>query len=323
MCTAIWDAGLMGRTLDLERSLSEKIVLMPREYPLKFLHEGEVKAHPAIIGTATVREGFPLYYDAMNEAGLAVCGLNFPKYGHYCKRRDGARNIASFEFVPLILSRCKSVADARELLLNAVICDDSFSKELAATPLHWMIGDSMGCIVVEPCESGLKVYDNPVGVLTNSPPLPYHLTRLADYAGLGAENPDNRLSDYTPMVYSRGLGSFGLPGDYSSSSRFTRAVFIRAHTKRCDKPVTRFFRMAEGVSVPRGCIVCEFGREVATVYTSCMDLLQGYYYYTTYGSHAIHAVGFDGENIDSENLTVYPHSTEEIIIREGRKSDFR
>ena len=316
MCTAIRDdkiRPLAGRSLDLEYSLDEKIVLTPRKYPLKYRHHGCDSSHLATLGIATVKGGTPLYYDAVNECGLSAFALNFPKYGVYGKPREGMKNIASFEVIPRILSICKTVGEARELLLDAVITDDTFSKELPATPLHWMVADKEECITVESTEEGLKIYDNPVGALTNSPPFPYHLTRLADHMGLSSVTPENKLSDYTPTVYSRGMGAIGLPGDFSSASRFIKAVFVKENTVPCGDAISRFFHIMDAVSVPLGCIITDSDNPVSTVYTSCADLDAVSYYYTTYASRQIHGVALEKSLLDTENIKIYPLSHKENI----------
>ena len=66
-----------GRTLDYEFSYGEEIVVMPRRFPLNFRHIGEKAEHYAIIGMAHVAGGVPLFYDAINEKGLGMAGLNF------------------------------------------------------------------------------------------------------------------------------------------------------------------------------------------------------------------------------------------------------
>jgi choloylglycine hydrolase len=176
-----------------------------------------------------------------------------------------------------------------------------------------MVADRKRCITVENGDRGLIIYENPVGVLTNSPYFPYHLTRLADYRGLCPTTPENRLSDHSPEVYSRGMGAIGLPGDYSSSSRFVRAVFVKSHTSRTSEPVSRFFHVMDSVKVPLGCIKCDSGKDVSTVYTSCADPEDGIYYYTTYGSRGIHGVAFDRELISESEIKIYPLSHKESI----------
>ena len=96
------------------------------------------------------------------------------------------------------------------------------------SPLHWIISDRHASITVESVKDGLKIYDNPYGVLTNNPTFDWHLVNVNNYMGLSEANPENKLSDsHSFNTYSLGMGAFGLPGDYSSVSRFIRAVFVK------------------------------------------------------------------------------------------------
>ena len=102
MCTAISEKGryhLFGRTLDLELSYSESVCVTPRDFAFDFLYEGRVDRHSAIIGIAHLSDGFPLYYDGMNEHGLCVAALNFLGNAIYNKQKERCVNIASFEFI--------------------------------------------------------------------------------------------------------------------------------------------------------------------------------------------------------------------------------
>ena len=81
MCTAITYQPrelYMGRSLDYEASYGEEIVMLPRRFPLRFRHGGGSEQGYAILGTAHVADGYPLYYDAVNEKGLGIAGLHFP-----------------------------------------------------------------------------------------------------------------------------------------------------------------------------------------------------------------------------------------------------
>ena len=171
-----------GRNLDLEFSYQESVTITPRNYPLPFRKKETIASHYALIGMAFVQDGYPLYYDATNEVGLSMAGLNFPHYAHFEKPiEDGKDNIAPFEFIPWILSQCKSVKEAKNLLSHLRLSDIAYSSSLPITPLHWMISDKEESIVVESVKEGLKVYENPVGVMTNNPPFPIQLFRLNDY----------------------------------------------------------------------------------------------------------------------------------------------
>ena len=67
-----------GRTLDYEFSYAEEVTITPRNFPFRFRHVRPLDHHYALIGMATVAEDYPLYYEATNEKGLSMAGLNFP-----------------------------------------------------------------------------------------------------------------------------------------------------------------------------------------------------------------------------------------------------
>ena len=72
-----------GRTLDYEFTYGDEITVTPRNFPLSFRHEDTLERHYAILGMAHVAEGYPLYYDAINEKGLGMAGLNFVRNAVY------------------------------------------------------------------------------------------------------------------------------------------------------------------------------------------------------------------------------------------------
>ena len=313
MCTALHfgeGRGLFGRTLDLERSYGERTVFLPRNYEYRFLYEENERTHPAILGTAYVYEGVPLFFDAQNEAGVAAAGLNFPGYAVYGPATEGKINLASFEVIPWVLCNSTSVRQAAELLKKANITSDSVSNEFPHTPLHWMIADKKESFVAESTAKGFRIYENPVGVMTNAPLFPYHVARLREYSSLSPYTPENRLCpDIEIKDIPRGTGAMGLPGDWSSSSRFIRAVFAKNHTAPSDSEggaVSDFFHIADSISLPCGCIRAGDGSPVKTVYTSCFDLLRGKYYYTTYENRRIRSVSFGDLDIGSDKLVSFP-----------------
>ena len=109
MCTAATYTGkdhYFGRNLDLELSYNESVTVTPRKFPLKFHQVHDMNEHFAIIGMATVVADYPLYYDATNEKGLSMAGLNFPGNADYKEPAEDVDNVASFEFIPWILGQC-------------------------------------------------------------------------------------------------------------------------------------------------------------------------------------------------------------------------
>ena len=161
-----------GRNLDLEYSYHETVTITPRDFPFHFRKMGLIAHHYAMIGMAFVAQDYPLYYDATNEKGLSMAGLNFPGNACYFPEAEGKDNVAPFELIPWILCQCETVAQARTLLSKMNLMKMDFSAQLPASPLHWMIADKEESIVVESVKEGLKVYDDPTGVMTNEPPFP-------------------------------------------------------------------------------------------------------------------------------------------------------
>ena len=294
MCTAMHMGGCLGRTLDLEYGYGEQPVLCPRDFTLRLRHLPNLTHHHAMLGMAAVAEGFPLYFDAINEYGLGMAGLHFPHSGRYAPTGE----VASFELIPYILGRCATVAEAKEELRHVWVCDTPFSAAFPPTKLHWMVADTQESIVVESTAEGLAVYDNPLGVMTNEPPFPRQLHNWANRTPLTAQEPS-----VTPPQMGRGSGSEGLAGGFSSPARFQRGAFVAAHSEGGEDAVGQFFHAIGTVEVPRGCVRLPDGGRVTSRYTSCMDLKDGVYYYRTYDCHRIHGVRMTAEG---DALRTYP-----------------
>ena len=312
MCTAVTyktKDHYFGRNLDYEFSYNETVTITPRNYPLNFRTMGTVNNHYAMIGMAFVQKNYPLYYDATNERGLSMAGLNFPSNAVYLPKKHGKDNITPFEFIPWILGQCATVQEAKEKLKRLNLLNEDFSQELKLSPLHWMISDREESIVVEPLKDGLKIYDNPVGVMTNNPTFDFHMLNLANYMGLTREEPTNRFSDKLELnPYSRGMGAIGLPGDLSSASRFVKAAFTRLNSISGDsesESVSQFFHILGSVAQQKGCCRVEDGFEY-TIYSSCCNTDKGIYYYTTYENSQINGVDMNKENLDGDRLKNFP-----------------
>ena len=305
-----------GRNLDLEHSYIEQVCITPRRYPFQFQKMPKIDRHYALIGMAAVVDEYPLYFDATNEHGLSMAGLNFPGNAVYLPPKGDCDNIAPFEFIPWILAQCKTVSQALDKLKRLNMTAIAFSNDLPLSPLHWIICDKCRSIVIEPMAGGIKIHDNPVGVLTNNPPFDYHMHNLCNYLNLTAEEPGNRFSDkITLNPYSRGMGGIGLPGDLSSSSRFVRAVFTKLNAVSDSsetQDIGQFFHILGSVAQQRGCVKIEDGYE-RTIYTSCCNTDKGIYYYNTYDIRQITAVNLFHENLDLSELRLFPLITEQQI----------
>ncbi len=315
MCTAISCTvgdNYFGRNLDYEHDFGEKILITPRNYPFSFAKS----AHFAIIGMALECDNYPLYFDATNEAGLSMAGLNFPDNACYMEEKEERCNIASFEFIPWVLCKCSNVAEAKMLLEGTNITNKAFNEKMPPSPLHWIIADKERTITVEQTKNGLCVHNNPVGVLTNNPTFDMQLMNLSNYMTLTNETPKNTFSDKIDIIpYSRGMGGLGLPGDLSSMSRFVRASFVKLNSTFGDtegERVRQFFHILYSVYQQKGCAKVGEDYEI-TNYSSCCNTDKGIYYYTTYNNGAINGVDMYRENLDGTELISYDLVFEEKI----------
>lgn len=311
MCTAIsYQNGdtYFGRNLDLERGYGEKVVITPRDYELKMRCTNNLRNHYGMIGMAAVVDGYPLYFEASNEKGLSAAGLNFPGNAHYPEFVQGKENVTPFEFIPWILGKCATIDEAKGVIGDLNLVDVNFSDELKLSPLHWMISDKERSIVVESVKEGLKIYDNPFRVLTNNPPFEYHLTNMCNYMGLTVGPAHKEFSAELPLEnYSLGMGALGLPGDFSSASRFVRACFVKENSvseQNENAAVNQFFHILDAVAMPKGCVWTKRGYEF-TRYSSCCNVNRGTYYYKTYENTAVRAVTMDEVYLGGEHLKIF------------------
>jgi choloylglycine hydrolase len=322
MCTAVsyrTTDHYFGRNLDLEYSYQEEITVTPRNYPFRFRHTEPFNRHHAMIGMATVIDGCPLYYEATNEKGLSIAGLNFPGNAVYLPIQSDKINIAPFELIPYLLGQCETVVQVETLLGKMNLANTPFSPQLSLTPLHWIISDKDRSIVVEPMADRLHIYENPVGVLTNNPPFDFHLYNLRNYLNVSAQPAVNRFSSQQELApFSNGMGGIGLPGDYSSASRFVKATFVKMNSVAAeteDENVHQFFHILSSVEMPRGSVVIRPNEFEITLYSCCCNTDKGIYYYRTYGNSRITGIDLHRENLEGCVPVRYPlKKTEPIEI---------
>lgn len=298
-----------GRNLDLEYSYNETVTVTPRNFPFVFREAADLDSHHAMIGMATVADNYPLYYDATNEKGLSMAGLNFPDNADYKPSVSDKTNITPFEFIPWLLGQCENVRQARSMLEDINLLNVSFSKEFPLSPLHWIISDRTESITVESVKEGLRIYDNPFGTLTNNPTFDIQSFSLNNYMALSAEPPKNSFSKELQLdVYSRGMGSIGLPGDLSSSSRFIKAVFTKMNSVSGEtesEAVSQFFHILGAVEQQRGCVQVGDKYEI-TIYSSCCNTDTGVYYYRTYENSQLTGVAMHEEDLEGSEVIAYP-----------------
>ena len=319
MCTAIRfesNGVYFGRTLDVELEYDASVTITPRDFPLHFKNGESFLRHSAIIGMAMVVDGFPLFFDAANEHGLAIAALRFADNAQYFPNISHKTNVASFEVIPYLLSKYKSIAEVKEAAIDLNITNTAFDSNFTPSPLHWILSDQSGALVLESTGEGLKVYENDIGVLTNNPTFPFQRENLAQYLHLTACEVENTFSDQILLnPFSRGMGAIGLPGDLSSVSRFVRAAFVKSNAQKCRESIeslTQYFHILSSVEQIQGCV--KVGKYLErTSYSACIDCSKMIYYYKTYENSQLSAVSLFNENPDEKEIHTFPLIREQKI----------
>ncbi len=312
MCTCInfkSKDNYFGRNLDLEYRFNEKVVITPRNYEFKLKNKSVIKTKYSIIGMAMVVDNYPLYAEASNEKGLSMAGLYFPSNACFFSEDNTKLSLAPYELIPYFLGLFTKVSEIRDSLNNLVITNTPFNNDLPVSDLHWMISDKEECIVLEQTKDGLKIYDNPIGVLTNNPPFDYHLMNINNYINLTPYYGKINFSDKINLKeYGQGMGAIGLPGDNSPASRFIRASFTKLNSvcnEDEESSVTQFFHILDSVSMVRGSTVTKENKNDITTYSSCINIDKGIYYYKTYNNNQISAIRMTEENKNKKELSIY------------------
>ena len=282
MCTALTYKTkdfYFGRNLDYEHGYGQSIIVVPRNYPIPFRHMQDLDHHYALIGMGIMTAGYPNHFEAMNEKGLAMAGLNFVGNAVY-HPVDETKDI---------LCTCANIEEAKKALKNLNVDNEKFSDQMPDAYLHWMIADENGCLVVESMKDGLHVHENPYGVLTNNPPFEIQSFLLNQYMSLSAQQPENT---------------------------FAKCVFTRTNSTKEESEeasVSQFFHIIHSVEQQKGCCEVREGDYEYTIYSSCMNTNKGIYYYTTYNDATIHAIDMHRCNLDGNEIVSYPFMDEAKI----------
>ena len=306
---------LFGRNMDIEYSFNQSIIFIPRNFKcVNKSNKKELTTKYAVLGMGTIFDDYPTFADGMNEKGLGCAGLNFPVYVSYSKEDiEGKTNIPVYNFLLWVLANFSSVEEVKEALKNANIVDIPISENIPNTTLHWMISDITGkSIVVEQTKEKLNVFDNNIGVLTNSPTFDWHVANLNQYVSLRYNQvPEFKLGDQSLTALGQGTGLVGLPGDFTPASRFVRVAFLRDAMIKNDKDsidLIEFFHILNNVAMVRGSTRTIEEKSDLTQYTSCMCLEKGIYYYNTYENNQINAIDMNKENLDGNEIKIYKYN---------------
>lgn len=311
----------LARTMDFSLVLNPSVIMYPRNHQWNiYKSDQSIEVKYAFLGVGQkFSENYCAFADGVNEKGLSCASLYFPGYASYSdKKSNFLLNIAPYEIVPYLLSKCETIEDAIAEIKGVNLMNTSLEEMQLLPPLHWIVYDkSGGCIVIEPRESGLEIIKNPIGVMTNSPEIDWHLTNLRNYIGLNPfRQKDVTLANVTFKPISQGSGSFGLPGDFTSPSRFVKTVFAKHANMNCENEtegLSNIFHILEGVTIPKGNVVTEYNRIDYTQYTACFNLDKVIIYYKTYDNSQIEAVSLLNENLNASGIKLWDMSFEQNI----------
>lgn len=315
---------LFGRSMDIEYSFNQSPLFIPRNFTWNnAVTKDTNKIKYAILGMGTMLEGHPMIADAFNEKGLACAGLNFPGYASYEENIiDGKINIGPYDLILWVLSNFEKVSQVKEALENLNIVNIPFTQSTPLPTLHWIVYDKNDdCIVIEKVKGKLNVYDNKVGILTNSPTFDWHITNLRQYMGLTSTQPPEATWHKQELIpLGQGLGLCGLPGDFSPASRFVRTSYFKSHialNKDELSGVTAFFHILANVSMIGGSVVTPANLNDITLYKSSMCLEKGTYYYNTYYNNQITVINMHNEDLDATEVKVFPYRDAQSIYYEN------
>lgn len=325
MCTALTLTSkdgfhFFGRNMDIEYSFNQSVMFVPRNFTWENNVSGESNTTKyALLGMGTLVNNHPLLADGMNEKGLACAGLNFLGFAHYEDHSiDGKVNLAPYNLILWILSNFESVSEVKSAIEEVNLVNKAFNSSLPVPTLHWMIYDKNDeAIVVEITAERFAVLDNKIGVLTNQPTFDWHIINLNQYMALSPTQPEVTTwykQQLEPI--GSGLGLKGLPGDFYPSSRFVRSAFLKSHAAFLDtkeSTISEFFHILNNVAPIGGSVITKDGKNFVSLYSSCMCLEDGVYYYTTYNNNQINAIDMFHENLDGHEIKVFEYNDTQSI----------
>ena len=297
---------LLGRTMDFSTDLEASPVFSPRDLLWKTdLNNQTVKNRCAFVGAGKLLKN-AVFADGVNEKGLSCACLYLPGEAIYSKKIVKAKiNLAPHEFVAWILGNIETIDELKQKLDHIHLVDHPLSFLNKTIPLHWILHDQTGnCYVIEPTENRLHLKENPVGVLSNSPHLEWHLNNLRNYLHLSPHClSEVKFGDYVAQSFSQGSGAYGLPGGYTPPERFVRAAFLKQYSeipKTEQDAVALVWKILGNVTIPKNVVLTDDnGGTDFTQYISAMCSETKTYYFSSHQFPTVYSITLDSELVIS------------------------
>lgn len=323
MCTAITlqskqSENFFGRTMDFSYNIDPELYIVPKYYVWNNVFNMHKSYNCySFIGIGQESDGMFGFFDGVNEKGFAAATLYFAGYAKYnqlsnCNHKEP---ISSLDFLHYILGRCGSIEELKEILLDVCIVglEDPVTQTVA--PLHWIATDKSGdCVVIEQTEKGLKVFQNQIGVMANSPDFEWHMTNLRNYMDLSpTQNSDVTWGKIQLKPFGQAGGTMQLPGGYTSPERFVRTAYEKNHIPTPNNSldaINACFHIMESVTIPKGIVITNRNTYDYTKYTAFINTNTCEYFFKTY----------DNTSITSANLwDNYTNNTQKISLGKLRR----
>ncbi len=321
MCTVVSlknvDGGyLVGRNMDIEYNFNQTPIMVPRKF--SYLNRATKKNEEtkfALLGMGTVVDNHPLFAEVQNEKGLACAALNFPDAAWQEECEQEKVNLPPYDLNLWITANFESVKEVMKNISKIALIGVPVSEKLPLPTLHWMVTDSEGdSVVIEAVNGRLNAYTNKVGVMTNAPDFGWHLTNLKNYMNISKKDIDtSSFGKYGLTALGTGTGLAGIPGDFSSVSRFVRASFLRNNLLvGKNSSINGLFHILDNVKMVEGSVITKHGYPDITIYSSCMDLKNSRYYFKTYDNQRVRFIDLLKEDLDRKEIIMYPFEEREV-----------
>lgn len=316
-----------GRTVEFGISLDLTGLVVPRGYTFKgTLPNGNIgliyQSKYAVIGMNAF--GSPAILDGVNEKGLAAGAFYFPGYAGYATitKENSNRALAPTEFVNWVLTQFASVEEVKQSLQAVVIAPTPMKDWGGVPPFHFIVYDRAGkSVVIEPVNGELRLYDNAIGVITNSPTFDWHMTNLSNYLNLTPMNiPSKEIDGVALKQFGQGSGLHGLPGDFTPPSRFIRAAIFSntaIPVESTSEAVLQVFHLLNQFDIPNGAVRAQEGNKIATditIVTTVKDTQHSKYYFKTYHDQGIKLMNLKSFDVNAKKLKTITIKGNTVVI---------